>query len=92
MSQRPRPHRGRPVPRGHAHQPPVVTATADQDQPAAGLGGARLPGSHGAGRLRAGGLRRGPAHAHADHQDLEPEPQHADGQRAFIIYISEDEE
>lgn len=78
--QRSRPHRGRPIPRGHPQQPPVVTATADQDQPAAGLGGARLPRPHGPGCLRPGGLHHRPANPHPHHQDLEPQPQHTDGQ------------
>lgn len=80
MHQCPCPHRGRPVPRGHPQQPPVVSASANKDQPAAELGGARLPGSHGPGRLRPGGLHCRPAHTHTHHQDLEPQPQHTDGQ------------
>lgn len=83
MYQRPRPYRGRPVPRGHPQQPPVVTATADKDQSAAWVGGAHLPRPHGAGRLRPGGLHRQPAHTYTHHQDLEPQPQHTDG-----IYVS----
>lgn len=69
-----------PIPRGHLQQPPAVQATADEDQPPAGLGGAGLPHAHGSGGLCPGRFYRGPSGPHAHHQDLEPEPQHADGE------------
>ncbi|KAM4594753.1 uncharacterized protein V3H82_002386 isoform 2-T2 [Fundulus diaphanus] len=72
-----RSHRGRRVPGGDRRPPAPLQTPADEDQPAASLGGALLPFRHVSLRVHRGGLHRGPGQQKPDHLHLEPESHHA---------------